>query len=278
VTDFYDDELLYDEELGRTLRDISAEPCDTEGAFFDVEARVRRIRRRRVDAVAGALLVALVVGLGLAARSVGHTATERPASVVTDVPPVTHKVPASVASTARAHGRASPAPATSGAPAPVVPTAAAPAPATVSMPPATTSASTAPRYDTPAAAPASTAPAMTDAGKQQTFEAWGGEVVVRVANGSLALVASAPRTGYVVGSTSTGPTHVQVEFRSSRGSSSIRLDLVNGQIQRSVSGDPAYPSRGVDPGHTTTSVSTNRYGWPSRTPRRSDGTDRWHHR
>ena len=78
---------LRDYELRDALRHASGEDCDTADALVRVEARVRRIRRRRMDIAGLALLVALVVTLGVASRAHQDDTPSWPASNVTVAPP-----------------------------------------------------------------------------------------------------------------------------------------------------------------------------------------------
>ena len=62
---------LRDDELRTALWQASGDDCDTSDALRRVEARVRRIRRRRMDVAGVGLLAAVAITLGFAARS-GH--------------------------------------------------------------------------------------------------------------------------------------------------------------------------------------------------------------
>ena len=148
---------LYDDDVRRALWEASGDGCDTEASARRVQARVRRIRRRRMDVAAVALLSAIVVTLGIAARSSGDEPAERPTSVETPTTAST-AVPSTAAVTP-------PAP-----PEPAAPPDAAPAaevaPAAEAAPEEPTSAVEPPPdtvAEAPAAAPAAPAPARTPA-------------------------------------------------------------------------------------------------------------------
>jgi len=147
---------LYDDEVRRALWEASGDSCDTDTAMRRVESRVRRIRRRRMDVAAAALLGAIIVTLGIASRSSGHEPAERPTSVET---PTT--APTAVSSTATVTTPTPPEPTAPPDAAPaaeIAPAAAAPEePTSAVEPPPDTVA------EQPAAAPAAPAPARTPA-------------------------------------------------------------------------------------------------------------------
>jgi hypothetical protein len=259
---------LRDDELGRALRDLSGDPCDVDDALGRVDARVRRIRRRRMDVVAGVILAALIGGFGLAARAAHESAQERPSSVDT----VT--IPTSSPSTTVD-------PSTSAAPAVVAPAAATPEPPTAAAPdPSAAPATDAPvATDEPATSaasrskPASTA-ASGPASWQQTFESRGGQVTVRVSNGSLTVAAVTPRTGYAIAGTVASGGHVEVTFASRGNTSSVAVDLVDGRLLPTITGDGTDGS--TDPSHDRTSTSAPNSppaSSPSTTTDRSFGRD-----
>ncbi len=244
---------MHDDELRDVLWHASGDDTDTGDALLRVEARVRRIRRRRMDLAGVGLLVALVVTLAVASRS-HHDSPSRPASIVTVAPPVSDPAPTTPPSTtppdttAAPSGGADSAIPVAPAPADTTPTAETAAPETAaSEEPAGDEAAAAAepepeQQDTPAAAAAPRRTPRT----QQTYTAAGGQLTVSVKNGSLAIVSATPHQGYYVGRPSSTGTSVEVEFRSRRGQSRIHVDLVNGQLQPTITDDDSSGGRTGD--------------------------------
>jgi hypothetical protein len=253
MSDFHDDELR-----GALWR-ASGDECDTADALVQVRTRLRRARRRRMVVVCALLVVAMLVTLGVAARSTRRTATDPPTSTAAVVPTL---LPSTTTASTTA-------PETNGPP-PVAavdaPTVAPDAPAP-DLPPegaGTTTPTDAPMPTTNGAplAPASSAGQAgghsSPAPRQQTFASAGGEITVSTGNGVLTLVSATANPGYTAGGPWTSAQQVQVTFRSSTGSSWIRVDLVDGQLQpttgeSSFSGDHTASRRPGAPTTTTPS-------------------------
>jgi hypothetical protein len=244
---------LHDHELRNALWQASGDDCDTADAMLRVQARVRRIRRRRMDIFGVGLLVALVVTLGIASRSHDHDAPERPTSDVTvtpppvssavTTPPGTELLPDTALPSGAVESGALAAPAAPAAPA----TGAAPATSAVEVQadaPADTAADPG-QPETAAALPgsASTRPPRA----QQTFTAPGGHLTVAVTNGALALVSATARTGYEAEAPTATAGSVEIEFRSRWGTSRIHVDLVDGRLEPTIT-DEANGRGGDDHG------------------------------
>jgi hypothetical protein len=256
---------LYDHDRDHELRDAlwhaSGEDCDTSDAFVRVEARVRRIRRRRMDIAGLSLLVALVVALGVAWQARDHDAAQRPASEVTTTTlPPTSVGATTVASTA---APATAAPATAADPAPADSTAPGPAPdpaAPEMAPEETAPASDAPGATTGDPPPVVAAPPATPAGtraarSEQTFSVTGGRLTVRLDDRGLSFVSASARTGYAAGTPAVSATSVAVDFTSRRGTFRIQVDLVNGHLVPTTSYDDGSHDR--RPGRTSTTTATS---------------------
>jgi len=262
---------MHDDELRDVLWHASGDDTDTGDALLRVEARVRRIRRRRMDLAGVGLLVALVVTLAVASRS-HHEAPSRPASNVTVSPPASDPAPTTPPSTAPPETTAAPARAADSA----IPVA--PAPADTTPPAETAAAETAPpeepagndaaaaaepeQQDTPAAtaAPRSTPRAPRT---QQTYSASGGQLTVSVKNGALYVVSALPHQGYIAARPTTTGSSVDVEFRSRRSKSRIHVDLVDGQLQPTITDDDSSGDRTGDDRNrrsTTTTAPTDNRG------------------
>jgi hypothetical protein len=262
---------LRDDELRDALWGASGDECDTGTALGQVEARVRRIRRRRMDIAGVGLLVALVVALVVASRTRADNAPNRPASVVTAAPPVTSALPTTTPSTA-APADTTAVPSTdlvaAGAPAPADAT----APATDDTTPPDESAaemataddpgSTA-TADPPAAASRPAAPpASAHANRtEQTFTGVGGRVTVAVTDRGLTFVSASARYGYVAGQPVVGATSVEIDFRSRTARSRIHVDLVDGRLVPTISNDDGRDRRpGRTPSTTAAASATTNAG------------------
>jgi len=183
---------LPDDDLRAVLWQASGPDCDTSDAMRQVHARVRRIRRRRVDAFCLVLLAALVVTLGVASRSHTQSTPERPTTDVTVAPPSTASAP--TVPVAASEDPAATTPGTAGWTAPAaeaLPTDTAGADA--ATPDGSAAPATAPPEDQPNAAdpnpPATSeasAPPMATGARtsQQTFRSRGGQLTVATTNGS----------------------------------------------------------------------------------------------
>jgi hypothetical protein len=241
----------HDDELRDVLWHASGDDTDTGDALLQVEARVRRIRRRRMDLAGVGILVALVVTLAIASRS-HHESPIRPASNVTVASPVSDPAPTTPPTTTPRGTTAAPS-GTAEAAIPVAPAPADTTPTPETAPPETAApeepagddaaAASEPEQDTPTA----TAPRSPRAPRiQQTFTASGGQLTVSVKNGSLTVVSATPRQGFIVGRPTTTANSVDVEFRSRRGKSRIHVDLVVGQLQPTVTDENGYGGHSDD--------------------------------
>lgn len=116
---------------------------------------------------------------------------------------------------------------------------------TTLTPPTPTSGPTPTLPQTTGAGGAAPAPAPTaDAGTSptvaapvtKTYASAGGSVTVRVANGALSIVSTAPASGYTEERHDTGPVRVEVRFKNGQSGTEwrIKVELSNGEPQEEI--------------------------------------------
>lgn len=204
-----------DDELRRQFRAAAPGAGDADATLRTLAPRFARARRRRQLIVAGgsllsAVLVVFVGAIALGAGGGGDRSVQ--------VPPAsrsTHRQPATTTTTS---------PSPDGT--------------------ATSATSGTAAGDGPAATPGNTgtaipsAPAGADASDDavvpapslRTFDSAGGSVTVELANGTLAIVLTAPVPGYSEERHDTGPSRVEVRFKNEDGEWRVRVDLVDGEM------------------------------------------------
>ena len=210
----------FDDELRRRFASGATGDADPDAVLDAMRPRLQRARTRRRASIAGALggaaVVVVVVLFVLGAGGGGNTGSVH-------TPPATHSpvrtlptAPTTGPSGGSATPDSVPAPiddhgvdAASGATTPTTPEAPGDATAT-SVPPALTPPANEPPSDT-------------------SYSSDGGSIVVRLADGALSLVSSAPAPGFSADVHDDGATRVEVRFSNGSTEWRIRVDLVNGQ-------------------------------------------------
>jgi hypothetical protein len=213
-----DDDLrpdALDDELRRRF-DAGGAAADPDPVLDSLRPRLQRARTRRRASAAGVLagLAVVVVALFLALGPGGggdRSVRTPPASGG----PVTTGRPDATTTTGGTAPTVDTRPEPGGTTATSVPsTAPGTAPAAT---PGTTAASTAP-----------TPPSSSD------YSSAGGSITVRVADGRVSLVRSAPAPGYTAEVHDDGPTRVEVRFSDGKTEWRIRVDLTNGVLVSEV--------------------------------------------
>lgn len=217
-------------EIGR----LAGDSPDAGVAFAAVTTRVRRARRRRAAAWSGGAMAAVAVIAVAASFGGGESRLENvpatqpdvvvedttdasvPSSTDTSLPTVT--VPTT--SAPETSSTVSPSPTIVPAPESTQP------PST--RPPSTQVPTTQPPSTQPTTQPPSTQPPSTPV--TQSFACVGGSATVRLQDGALAIVATAPSSGWVVAETGGEGSEVEVRFEQGSAESRLKVDLVNGSM------------------------------------------------
>jgi hypothetical protein len=214
-----DDLDLLDQHLRTELRGSAPRAGDADATLDALTPRFRRARRRHRTTLvtsAAAVVAAFVVGgvalfgpAGDATREVrvppaNRTGQPRPAPTVSNPLPTT-STPVPTMATAPGSDDGTPAASPTGALAPAADA-------------------------QPSAGASPSSPTAPPAPVEHAYSSDGGSVTVRVADGALSIVSSAPAPGYTEERHDTGPDRVEVRFHNADGEWRIRVDLVNGEV------------------------------------------------
>jgi hypothetical protein len=250
------DDEFRDPELARRLGELAGSVPDVTQAYGGVQHRVARVRRRRAAAWSTAAAIGVLL-VGLATLRPGRSSetvnvadqTDGSGTVVVTSEPSTSLDSSTTVVDTSTAAAATSTTASSGATGSsttvdvesVPPIGTAPTPTgagspTTTRPPSTTRPATT-AQPTPAVTPAPTSPQPTSpppADVTESRSSIGGSIKVRLSGGRLSLVSSSAAAGFSREVKSSGPSEIDVEFRSDSSRARIRARIVNGAISFEV--------------------------------------------